>query len=233
MRITMARLVDLSQEIYNKSLVHPIHPQPMVVPYLTHESSAKDLLGGASFQTKLCVFSDHVGTHADAFCHFDPDPGALTMERMDLNLFYGEAICIDVSFVPELEYITVDHLKKAIQDSGQKLNKGDILLLYTGMADKYFGKEEYLTRQAGLNEESSVWLFEQGVKLLGIDAVSTDMPADQSYPNHRMSAKYKVTHIENLANLKEVIGKRFVFIGLPLKIRGGSGAPLRAAALVD
>lgn len=229
----MLTLIDLSQEIYNKSLVHPIHPQPMIVQYLTHAQSAPNHEGGASFQTKLCIFSDHVGTHADAFAHFDSDPDALTMERMELDQFYGDAICIDVSFVPELEYITADHLQQAVKASGQELRKGDILLLYTGMCDKYFGKPEYLTRQPGLNEESSIWLFEQGVKLLGIDAVSTDTPADNSYPNHRMSAKYKITHIENLANLDKVNGKRFTFIGLPLKITGGSGAPLRAAALLN
>jgi kynurenine formamidase len=38
---------------------------------------------------------------------------------------------------------------------------------------------------------------------------------------------------ENLADLRPVVGKRFRFIALPLKIRGGSGSPVRAVAVLE
>lgn len=226
------KLIDLSQEIKDKGLVHPIHPRPMIFQYATHEESGIELGTGFSYASLLCQFSDHVGTHADAFVHFDPE-SSVTIEQMDLHFFYGEAICIDVSFVPERTYITVEDLQVALENANLEIRQGDILLLYTGMYDKYPDKPEYLSQQAGLNEESSVWLFKQGIKLLGIDAVSTDTPADQSYPNHRMCAKYKITHIENMANLDQVVGKRFIFAGFPIKIKGGTGAPLRAVAMLN
>ena len=228
------KILDLSQEIYNLALVHPLHPKPMIWQYITHKESAKGLAGGFSLQTKVLQMSDHCGTHVDALCHFNPDPAALSIENMDVSIFFGDAICIDVSFVPELNYITIDHLKQALTKSGQSIRKGDILLLYTGMYDKHGGKPEYLTVQQGLNEESSCWLLETGVKLVGIDAPSTDAyTLDPTYPNHRMSAKYGITHVENLINLDKLIGKRFTYIGLPLRIRGGTGSPLRAVAILN
>jgi kynurenine formamidase len=39
--------------------------------------------------------------------------------------------------------------------------------------------------------------------------------------------------MENLCNLDKVVGKRFTFIGLPLRIRQGTGSPIRAVAVLD
>ena len=228
------KIVELTQEIYNMALVHPLHPKPMIWQYITHEESLKSIGTGFSLQTKVLQFSDHVSTHADALCHFNPDPEALTIDQMDLSLFYGDAICIDVSFVSEKTYITVEHLKRALASGGQEIRKGDIVFLYTGMSTKYGGYPQYLTEQQGLNEESSIWLLESGMKNLGIDAPSTDAYTyDPSYPNHRLSGKYGIPHMENFINLDQLIGKRFTFIGFPLRIKGGTGSPLRAIALVN
>lgn len=225
------KIIDLSQIIVNKGFVHPTHAESMIWDYVNHEETRKDLGNGFSYASKVCQFSDHAGTHVDAFAHFNPYSD-LTIEKMDINMFFGEAICIDVSFVPELTYITIEDLQIALKKANLVIEKGDIVLLYSGMYDKYFGRDEYLTRQPGLNEESSIWLFEQKIKLLGIDAVSTDTPADQSFPSHRISALYGITHIENLANLKILVGKRFIFCGFPIKIEGGTGAPIRAVAFI-
>jgi len=48
-----------------------------------------------------------------------------------------------------------------------------------------------------------------------------------------MCRTYWITHFENLANLDQVVGKRFTFIGFPLKIREGTGSPVRAVAVVE
>jgi len=66
-----------------------------------------------------------------------------------------------------------------------------------------------------------------------VDSPSPDMWYDKTYPCHSTCAKRKVTHIENLCNLDKLIGKRFTFIALPLKIRNGTGSPLRAVAVME
>jgi kynurenine formamidase len=55
---------------------------------------------------------------------------------------------------------------------------------------------------------------------------------DKTYPCHSVCAERAVTHIENLCNLDKVLGRRFTFIALPLKIRSGTGSPIRAVAIV-
>ncbi len=80
-----------------------------------------------------------------------------------------------------------------------------------------------------MNQAACGWL--KGIKTFGVDAPSLDNPASRSYPLHMMCRKYGITHYENLANLDQVVGKRFTFFGLPLRIRNGTGSPVRAVAL--
>jgi kynurenine formamidase len=56
---------------------------------------------------------------------------------------------------------------------------------------------------------------------------------DKTYPCHTTCAERQVTHIENLCNLELLLGKRFTFVALPLKIRKGTGSPVRAVAVLD
>ena len=78
-----------------------------------------------------------------------------------------------------------------------------------------------------------MWLVEKGIKTFGVDAPSLDNPISRTYPLHMMCRKYGITHFENLANLDQVVGKRFTFMGFPLKIRNGTGSPVRAVALLE
>lgn len=55
-----------------------------------------------------------------------------------------------------------------------------------------------------------------------------------NFEAHNICGERKMTHMEGLANLEQVVGKgRFTFVGFPLKLRGGSGSPIRAVALFD
>ena len=77
------------------------------------------------------------------------------------------------------------------------------------------------------------WLRERKPKVFGVDSPSPDNPIDRIYPVHLFSRESGVTHYENLANLGEVVGRRFRFFGFPLRIRGGHGSPVRAVAMLD
>lgn len=66
----------------------------------------------------------------------------------------------------------------------------------------------------------------------GVDSPSPDMFYDKTYPCHDTCGKRRVTHVENLCNLDQVVGKRFTYIGLPLRIRKGTGSPIRAVAVL-
>jgi kynurenine formamidase len=152
---------------------------------------------------------------------------------MPLDLFYGDATCIDVSHAEPRTYISAADLDTIVARTGLDVRKGDILLFYTGTFNRLHGKKEYTSDYPGLDESGSMWLVEKGVKTFAVDAPSLDNPISRTYPLHMMCRKYGITHFENLANLDQVVGKRFTFMGFPLKIRNGTGSPVRAVALLE
>lgn len=94
------RLVDLSQDIYTGMKVYPGHLKTVVFEHATHEETAPKFDSGFSFQTTGFLLNDNGPTHVDAFSHLDPAEGAETIDQMPLELFYGPALCIDVSDRP-------------------------------------------------------------------------------------------------------------------------------------
>ena len=108
-----------------------------------------------------------------------------------------------------------------------------MLLLRTGTADRVGGTPEYTSRYAGFDQSAADWLGDHDVKIFGVDSPSPDTPGDRTYPIHLFSRARGITHYENLANLAAVVGRRFTFFGIPLRIRGGTGSPVRAVALLD
>jgi kynurenine formamidase len=227
------RLVDLSQEIYEGMMVYPGHSKTVLFDHASHEETALRFDGGFSFQTKGVMFNDNGPTHVDSFSHLNPDPAALTIDQMPLDLFYGPALCLDVSHVEAQTDITAEHLEAAESASGLRVESGDILLLYTATWNRYKGQREYLSLFPGLGSTGSEWILDHGVKTFGVDTPTPDNPISRTYPCHMMCRRSNVTHYENLANLDQVAGKRFTFIGLPLKLRGAHGGPTRAVAVLN
>jgi len=229
----MPRLIDLSQEIYTGMYVYPGHLKTVVFDHASHEETGERFEGGFSFQTTGLLVNDNGPTHVDSFSHLDPDPEAASIDRMPLELFYGPAICLDVSSCRPRTDIEPVQLEAALEISGLELRRGDILLLYTATWNRYHGTREYLTTFPGLGAAGSKWLVDRGVKTFGVDSPTPDNPASRTYPCHMMCRAEHITHYENLANLDQVSGRRFTFAGFPLRIRGGHGGPTRAVALLD
>ena len=228
----MPVLLDLSQEIYQGMYVYPGHLKTVIWEHHSHEETVKNFEGGFSYQSRGLLMSDHGPTHVDALSQLDPRPDAPTIDKMALDLFYGEATCIDVSHKEPRAYISASDLDAAAARSGAAIREGDILLLYTGTYNSLHGTSDYLSQYPGLDESGSMWLVEKGIKTFGVDSPSPDNPASRTYPCHMMCRQYGITHYENLANLDQLVGKRFTFIGFPLRIRAGTGSPVRAVALL-
>jgi kynurenine formamidase len=226
----MSKLIDLSQEIYQGMYVYPGHLKTVIWEHHSHEETRKNFEGGFSYQSKALLMSEHGPTHVDALSHLDTNPDAPSIERMALGLFYGPALCVDVSHKDPHAYISSTDMDEAVARSHVEVRHGDILLLYTATFNRFHGTKEYLSQYPGLDESASMWLVEQGIKTFGVDAPSPDNPISRTYPCHMMCRKYGITHYENLANLDRVVGQRFTFIGFPLPIRGGTGSPVRAVA---
>jgi kynurenine formamidase len=225
------RLVDLSQEIYQGMGVYPGHLKTVIWEHASHEETAKLFEGGFSFQSSGLLLCDHGPTHVDAISHLDPRPTAPAIDAMPLETFYGPGTCIDVSHVEPPDYVTAQDLDTALGDA--QLDPGDALLLRTGDFERHAGTPAYTRQYTGLDESGANWLRDRGVKIFGVDSPSPDNPISRTYPVHMMCRESGITHYENLANLDAVTGRRFTFMGFPLRIRNGTGSPVRAVALLE
>src|SRR5262249_60648718 len=124
----MARvLVDLSREIsHMMPVANPhINQVPAFWDRLTHASTKGRWKSDISFHIRDFLIGEHVGTHVDALCHYDPRPGAPCLDRLPLEVFVTEAVCVDVSHVAPQSFITAEELKGALQKAGLTINKGD------------------------------------------------------------------------------------------------------------
>jgi kynurenine formamidase len=225
-------IVDLSQPIYKGMPVYPGHLATVVFDFHTHAETLGKFESDFTYASKGLILSDHGPTHVDSISHFDSADDAATIDEMPLDTFWGEGTCIDISSTPAQEYCSAADLDASLEASGGELRPGDVLLLHTGTYERHGGTPEYTNQYPGLDESAAEWLVERKVKVFGVDCPSPDNPISPTYPIHLMCRREGITHYENLAGLRELIGRRFVFVALPLKVVGGHGSPVRAAALL-
>ncbi|WP_102275629.1 cyclase family protein [Cytobacillus massiliigabonensis] len=221
------KLVDLTQEIYHGMPVFPLHPTTMIFQNVSHEETLEKI--GFPFATNNLIINEHGPTHSDATYEFDPN--GKYIDEMPLEYFYGPAVCLDLSHIPVDRSITSRDLAAALSQSGQFIDKGDIVLLYTGHYNRSYGTDEWLTTYTGLDYQAAKWLADKGVVNIGIDAPAIDHPDDSNYSGHLVCREYGITNTENLCNLDQIAGMRFLYFGLPLRIRKGTGSPIRAVAV--
>lgn len=229
-------VINLSQEIYEGMPVFGMHQKTFFFLNQSHEQNMKDTGSKTlGFAARNMLMSEHGPTHSDAVWEYKPS-GA-TIEKMPLEYFWGDAICVDLTQVRYPDYIEVKDLKEALDKAGLSIEKGDIFLMYTGHYDRTYAKGDmaaYKEPYTGVSYEAAKWLAEQGVVNIGVDASAIDLtPDDLDFSGHLVCGEYDITNTENLCNLDKVVGKRFLYMGLPLNIRDGSGSPIRAVAFVE
>src|SRR5918996_483142 len=112
----MPRIVDLSQEIYTGMMVYPGHLKTVLFDHASHAETAPRFDGGFSFQTKGFLMNDNGPTHVDSFSHLDPDPSAQTIDQMPLDLFTGDAVCVDVTGAEPRTDIPVSRVEQDLAD---------------------------------------------------------------------------------------------------------------------
>jgi kynurenine formamidase len=235
------QLFDLSREIAHMMPVANPHVNqvPAFWDRLTHESTkGKWAHADISFHIRDFLIGEHVGTHVDALCHYDPRPGAPCLDKLPLEMFLTDAVCIDVSHVKPGAVIARSDLERGLTKAGLAISKGDTFHYWQ---DYYSRQEEpnWLHEFAGLDWDATQWLADHGVVNIGCECASIDcsvaMPIDANpaFPAHRACRDRGVLNTENLANLERVVGKRFLYIGLPLRLVGGTGCPVRAVAMLD
>lgn len=229
------RVIDLSLLIEDNMPAHKLFQRPVLTKHLTHESTLALGLGvpgdPMTFQTNFMASLDHVGTHVDAFLHVNPK--GKSVDQMPLELFMGKAVCFDLRHIPDLGDIDTEDMEKAEAAAGVKVD-GHIVLLCTGFHKRNYPSTDSVWKNPGLTVGATRWLHERKSILHGVEGPSTDKPTDNIFAQHRACRDLGVTHYEWLVNLEELVGKgEFMFFGVPLKIKEGSGSPVRAFAILQ
>jgi len=189
----------------------------------------------------------HSSTHIDAPWHFGPTVGtqkAKTIDEIPLEWLYGEGIVLNMTHKNDFEEITIEDIKKDLNQSGAKINKGTIVLIRTDR-DKLSGAD-FVHKGTGMSKEATEWLIGKGVKVMGIDQWGFDLPLkylvekakkandpDIFWQAHLVGQKFEYLHMEQLTNLKALPPSGFKVAVFPLKIKGGSAAPARVVAIFE
>ncbi|PCI35032.1 MAG: cyclase [Flavobacteriaceae bacterium] len=230
----MPEIIDLSQEIYEGMPVFKDLPQVKMTIHNTHEEWAgiKNPKTRTPAVHKL-ELGEHTGTHVDAINHMGPEYTEQSIDTMPLSMFYTEGFCIDLSQKGLRELISIEDVKVACEKADQKIKKGDTLLLYTNHYSNAFGTENW-SKGPGITASCARWLGELKIAAFGVETMSPGVSGVSNKEVHEICGELGFTHYENMINLDQLIGRgRFRFIGLPLKIRGGTGSPVRAVAVFE
>ena len=230
----MPEIIDLSQEIYTGMPVFPSLPEVKITMHVSHEQwDGIPDDGVPSPAVNRLEMGEHTGTHVDAFNHMARQFRGQSIETMPLTMFYTEGICLDLSRKGLQELIEVDDLEQALSAAGLDVRAGDTVLIYTDHYRRAFGTEDW-DRGPGLSVDAARWLGDKRIAAFGVETMSPGVRHVSNKQAHLICGEMGFTHYENMVNLHLLIGRgRFRFIGLPLKIRGGTGSPVRAVAVFE
>ena len=190
--------------------------------------------------------AEHGGTHLDAPVHFAK--GHNPVDQIPLDQLIGAAIVIDVTkqCATNADYlIGVKDFEDWEKQNG-KIANGAIVLLRTGFGKYYPERKKYLGTEErgaeavaklhfpGLDPVAARWLTQnRTIKAIGLDTASIDRGQSTLFESHRALFEKNIPAFENVANLDQLPVKGFTVIALPMKIKGGSGGPLRIIALLQ
>jgi kynurenine formamidase len=201
--------------------------------------------GGYYYAANRFSMEEHGGTHVDAPRHFAE--GRWTVDEIPVDRLRGPAVVIDVAQAAarDADYqVTVGDLQGWEREHGA-IPDGAIVLLRTGYASRWPDAAGYLGTAErgveavgklhfpGLHPEAARWLAtERRPHAVGIDTASIDYGQSTAFESHRTLFAENIPAFENLAALDRLPPTGSTVIALPMKIAGGSGAPLRAIGIV-
>jgi kynurenine formamidase len=189
--------------------------------------------------------AEHGGTHIDAPVHFAE--GRRSVDQIPLEQLIAPAIKIDVSerAAENRDYlISIEDIKVWEKHNG-RIPDLSIVLFQTGWGKFWPKKLDYLGTDAhgddavkdlhfpGLDPQAAKWLVEnRRISAVGIDTASIDYGQSTEFASHVELMTNNIPAFENVANLDQVPESGAFVVALPMKIKGGSGAPLRIVALL-
>ena len=232
--------VDLSHDFSSETIYWPT-----AKPFSLEVVSAQTTPAGFYYAANDFAASEHGGTHLDAPIHFAE--GRHTADQVPLDRLIGAAVVVDVAARADADadFLLDVAALEAWERSHGRIPDGTIVLVRTGWSSRWPDKAGYLgttkTGPAGVAElhfpgiDSSVarWLSaERHAKAVGIDTPSIDYGQSKTFDAHQILLAQNIPVFENVTSLGRLPASGAFVVALPMKIKGGSGGPLRIVALV-
>jgi kynurenine formamidase len=184
----------------------------------------------------------HNSTHVDAPWHYNSTIAgerAQTIDELPLDWFLAPGLVVDATDRADGESLSAEDVADRVP---REPRERDIVLVHTGR-DAYLDEPDYVVHGPGVTAEATRWLFERGVRVMGIDAWSWDEPLHMQaerakqrgepsifWAAHQCDLPY--AQIERLAGLDKLPLQGFDIACFPLRLVGGSAAPARVVAIV-
>jgi kynurenine formamidase len=231
--------IDLTHTFDSSTLYWPNNTKPFL-----HSTDAEGFTEKGYYYSSYSICTpEHGGTHLDAPIHFAA--GKLTADKIPLSSLTGNAIVIDISkkALANRDYrLSIDDCMAWEKDNGT-IPDDCIVLIRTGYGKFYPNREQYFGTAKtgmealpelhfpGIDPSAADWLVKKRkVKAVGLDTPSLDYGQSADFKTHQVLMGSNVPGFENLAQLDQLPLKDIYVVALPMKIRGGSGGPLRIIA---
>jgi len=254
--VQSARIYDLAQPYYPGIPHHPNHP-PFLFG-LNKKHGDYVARNGASSASEGLTLGGHVGTHIDALCHFSCGgklhggeeaaglqtyTGGLERHTVDhIAPILLRGVLLDIAGQAGTEALPADfeiapeHLDAAVAAQQVEVRPGDVVLLRTGWARFWDDAARFIAQVhgPGPGAPGARWLSSRGVFAAGSDTVAFEKVPDANMPVHVHLLVESGIHIIECLNLEQLAAERrytFLFVATPLKIRGGTGSPIRPLAI--
>jgi kynurenine formamidase len=258
LRLGGVQLIDLSVALEHDAAGERTKPR---IEYVTHEAGGLQGMmttfgarpehfvysHGHGWAVENLTVGSHTATHIDAPYHYGAMSEGKPARRIDevpLEWCFGPGVVLDMRQRRPGEVISIADLQAKLREIRYTLSPNDIVLIHTGAAERW-GTPEYF-RQPGLDRDSTLWLVEQGIHMIGIDAWTLDREfaaqiedfkrtgdGRHIWPAHFAGITKEYCQIEKLANLERIPRPHGFYVScLPVKIKGGSAGWCRAVALV-
>ena len=234
-----ATWVDLSHDFASDAIYWPT-----AKPFTLEVVSAERTPAGYYYAANNFSAAEHGGTHLDAPVHFAE--GRYTTDQIPLERLVGSAAVVDVSAKADADrdYRLDVAALEAWESAHGRIGDSIIVLVRTGWSSRWPDKLKYLGTDKtgpkavlelhfpGIDSAAARWLAGRKVKAVGIDTPSIDYGQSATFDTHRILYDANIPGFENVAHLDRLPARGAFVIALPMKIRGGSGAPLRIVAVL-
>ena len=203
----MPRLWDISPPVQPGS---PVFPGD--TPYQQHWTAT--IAPGCPVNVSTLTLSPHVGAHADAPLHYDPQGRAIG--AVDLDPYLGA--CRVIHALAARPLVQWEHLAHAVHDLPPR-----VLVRTYARAPV----DRWDAALAGFAPETIARLADAGVRLVGIDTASIDPADSKTLESHQVVRQRGLRVLENLV-LDGVPEGDYELIALPLKLMTADASPVRA-----